>query len=81
MDSAIGWLLDVTVEQNASTLWIKTIEGSILRSTDRHLPSLRILPKNEIVGDELFHILSQQPRITTYLIMTSMGRRCYFVPI
>jgi hypothetical protein len=26
MNSAIGWLLDVTVEQNAATLWIKTTE-------------------------------------------------------
>jgi DNA polymerase elongation subunit (family B) len=63
MDSAIGWLLDVTVEQNAARLWIKTIGGNIIMLTDKYLPSFYILPKNEIAGAELFHILSQQPII------------------
>ncbi len=57
-----GWLLDVTVEQNTATLWIKTIDEDIIRLTDKYLPSFYILPKNEIARAELFHILSQQPR-------------------
>jgi DNA polymerase elongation subunit (family B) len=64
MDNAIGWILDVTVERNTAILWIKTIEGNILRLTDKYRPSFYILPKNGIAGDELFHILSQQPKIT-----------------
>lgn len=63
MDNAIGWLLDATIEQNVATIWIKTLEGSILRLTDKYHPSFYILPKNQHVGDELFHILSQQPKI------------------
>jgi hypothetical protein len=60
MDKAIGWLLDVTVEQNTATLWIKLKEGGILRVVDKYQPSLYILPRNEQAGTELFHILSQQ---------------------
>ncbi len=63
MDSNIGWLLDVTVEHNRTTLWIKTIEGNILRLTDIYQPNLYVLPKNEKAGIELFQILSQQPKI------------------
>ncbi len=62
MNSAIGWLLDVTVERNAATLSIKTIDEDIIRLTDKYLPSFYILPKNEIAGAELFHLLSQQPK-------------------
>src|SRR5437660_2067735 len=62
MDSAIGWLLDVTVERNAATLWIKLKQGGILTLVDKYQPSFYILPRNEQAGTELFHILSQQPR-------------------
>jgi DNA polymerase elongation subunit (family B) len=62
MDSAIGWLLDVTVERNATTLWIKTLAGGLLRLADKYQPCFYILPRNERAGAELFHILSQQPR-------------------
>ena len=36
MECAIGWLLDVTVERNAATLWIKTIEQSILKLVNKY---------------------------------------------
>jgi hypothetical protein len=62
MDSAIGCLLDVTVERNTATLWIKTLAGGILRLADKYQPSFYILPKNERGGAELFHVLSQQPK-------------------
>ena len=62
MDSTIGWLLDVTVEQNAATLWIKTIEQGILKLVYKYQPSFYILPRNEQAGTDLFHILSQQPK-------------------
>jgi hypothetical protein len=59
MDSAIGWLLDVTVERNAATLWIKLKQGGILTLVDKSQPSFYILPRNEQADTELFHILSQ----------------------
>jgi len=62
MECAIGWLLDVTVERNAATLWIKTIEQGILKLVNKYQPSFHILPRNEQAGTELFHILSQQPK-------------------
>ena len=46
MDNAIGWLLDVTVERNAATLWIKLKQGGILRLVDKYQPSCYILPRN-----------------------------------
>ncbi|MGC2575318.1 MAG: DNA polymerase domain-containing protein [Candidatus Nitrosopolaris sp.] len=64
MASAIGWLLDITVDGNAATLWIKTIDGSILRLVDKYQPCLYILPTDENAGIKLFHTLSQQPKIT-----------------
>ncbi|HXX96779.1 MAG TPA: DNA polymerase domain-containing protein [Candidatus Bathyarchaeia archaeon] len=64
MASAIGWLLDVTVDGNAATLWIKTTEGGILRLVDKYQPYLYILPTDESAGIKLFHALSQQPKIT-----------------
>ena len=59
MDSAIGWLLDVTVERNAATLWIMLKQGGILRLVDKYQSCCYILPRNEQAGTELFHILQQ----------------------
>jgi len=39
MDCSTGWLLDVSVGQNRATIWIKTIEGKILRLKDAYQPS------------------------------------------
>jgi DNA polymerase elongation subunit (family B) len=63
MDSRIGWLLDVTIEQNCVTLWIKTTDGKILRLRDSYQPNFYVLPKNENVGADLFHLLSHQSKI------------------
>jgi DNA polymerase elongation subunit (family B) len=60
MDSSTGWLLDVSVGQNRATIWIKTIEGIILRLIDTYQPSVHVLPKDEYAGADLFQILSQQ---------------------
>lgn len=57
MDSTIVWLLDVTVEQNAATLWIKTTDERILRLTDTYHPRFYILSKDERTGLDLFHEL------------------------
>jgi hypothetical protein len=64
IDSTIGWLLDVTIEQNSAILWIKTGDGKILRLRDSYQPNFYVLPKNENAGADLFYTLSQQPKIT-----------------
>jgi hypothetical protein len=84
MESTTGWVLDVTIEQNRAILWIKIIDGPILRLIDNYQPSFYVLPKNEHTGDELFQILSQQPKIKKvdgrvnsliYLIMTVRNKK------
>jgi len=60
MDRSIGWLLDVSIEQNRATIWIKTIEGVILKLIDNYQPNFYVLPKDENTGADLFQILSQQ---------------------
>ncbi len=60
MNCSTGWLLDVSVGQNRTTIWIKTIEGIILRLIDTYQPSFYVLPKDEYAGADLFQILSQQ---------------------
>jgi hypothetical protein len=64
MDTRIGWLLDVTVEQNCVIfpLWIKLVKGKILKLIDTYQPNFYILPRNESTSIELFHVLSLQPR-------------------
>ena len=60
MDCSTGWLLDVSIEQNRATIWIKTSEGTILKLIDNYQPSFYVLPKDEYAGADLFQILSQQ---------------------
>jgi DNA polymerase elongation subunit (family B) len=59
----IGWLLDVSIEQDKVVLWIKTVDKNILRLTDTYQPFFYVLPRNEQDGQYLFHILSQQSAI------------------
>jgi DNA polymerase elongation subunit (family B) len=60
MSSCIGWLFDISMENDQAILWIKTIEKQILKLTDSYQPSLYILPRNESDGLHLFQVLSQQ---------------------
>jgi DNA polymerase elongation subunit (family B) len=59
MDSGTGWLLDVSIEENRATIWIKTSEG-ILRLIDTYQPNFYVLPKDGYTDTDLFQILSQQ---------------------
>jgi hypothetical protein len=59
----IGWLLDVSIEQDKAVLWIKTVDKNILRLTDTYQPFFYLLPRNEQDGQYLFRVLSQQSAI------------------
>jgi DNA polymerase elongation subunit (family B) len=48
------------MEQDKAILWIKTEDKRILRLTDLYQPFFYILPKNELDGTYLFHVLSHQ---------------------
>ena len=62
-DCSTGWLLDVSLEQNRATIWLKTIEGNILRLIDTYQPSLYVLPNDENPCADLFKMLSQQSMV------------------
>ena len=49
-----GWILDVSTEQNRAIIWIKTIEGKILKLSDTYQPTFYALPKNDHAGAEIF---------------------------
>ncbi|MFL6324698.1 MAG: hypothetical protein ACJ72C_08025 [Nitrososphaeraceae archaeon] len=63
MTSCIGWLLDVCIDNDHATLWIKTEDGRILKLIDSYHPGFYILPRNESDGSYLFQILSREEEI------------------
>src|SRR5918912_46881 len=60
MTSCIGWLLDISIENEYAILWIKTEDRQILKLWDSYHPGFYILPRNEPDGLYLFQILSRQ---------------------
>src|SRR6266702_8414658 len=56
----IGWLLDVSIEENHAIIWIKTTDGHTLKLIDSYESCFYILPKSDTDGFQLFQILSQQ---------------------
>jgi DNA polymerase elongation subunit (family B) len=55
-----GWLLDVYVEQNRAIMWVKTLEGKILKLYDTYQPAFYVLPKDGNKDAGLFQVLSQE---------------------
>ena len=61
MTSCIGWLLDVSIDNDHAVLSIKTeVDGQILKLRDSYHPGFYILPRNET----LFQILSREEEIS-----------------
>ena len=63
LTSCIGWLLDVSIDNDHAILWIKTEEGKILKLRDTYYPTFYILPRNDSDGLHLFQILSREEEI------------------
>ena len=64
MTSCIGWLLDVSINNDQAILSIKTEEdGQILKLRDSYRPGFYILPRTESDGLHLFQILSREEEI------------------
>ncbi len=61
--SSKAWLLDVCIERNHAIIWIKTLDGKILKLFDIYQPTFYVLPKNGYEGDSLFQVLSQQSMV------------------
>jgi DNA polymerase elongation subunit (family B) len=65
LTSCVGWLLDVSIENDHAILSIKTEEnGQILKLRDSYNPGFHILPRNEVDGLHLFQILSREEEIS-----------------
>ena len=64
MTSCIGWLLDVSIDNDHAILWIKTEDGQMLKLRDSYNPGFYILPRNESDGLHLFQILSREEEIS-----------------
>jgi DNA polymerase elongation subunit (family B) len=64
LTSCIGWLLDVSINNDHTTLWIKTEDGQILKLKDTYNPGFYILPRNELNGLHLLQILSREEEIS-----------------
>jgi DNA polymerase elongation subunit (family B) len=61
MANCIGWLLDVSIDNEYAILSIKTEEdGQSLKLKDSYRPRFYILPRNEHDGLHLFQILSRE---------------------
>jgi DNA polymerase elongation subunit (family B) len=63
MANCIGWLLDVSINNDYAIVWIKTEKGQILKLRDSYHPGFYILPRNESDGLYLFQILSREEEI------------------
>jgi DNA polymerase elongation subunit (family B) len=63
MAICIGWLLDVSIDNDHAILWIKTEDGQVVKLRDSYHPAFYILPKNESDGLYLFQILSREEEI------------------
>ena len=63
MTSCIGWLLDVSIDNDHVILWIKTQEGQTVKLRDSYHPGFYILPRNESDALRLIQILSREDEI------------------
>ena len=64
MSSCIGWLLDVSIDNDHAILSIKTEEGGqILKLRDSYRPGFYIIPRTESDGLHLFQALSREEEI------------------
>jgi hypothetical protein len=59
LTSCIGWLLDVSIDNDHAMLWIKTEGQEILKLRDSYHPGFYVLPRNE----SLFQILCRKEEI------------------
>jgi hypothetical protein len=56
LTSCIGWLLDVSIDNDRALLFIKTGDGQTIKLRDSYYPGFYTLPRNE----SLFQILLRE---------------------
>jgi hypothetical protein len=63
LTNCVGWLLDISIDNDHAILSIKTEDGQILKLRDLYRPGFYILPRNEADGIHLFQMLSREEEI------------------
>jgi len=59
-----GWILDVYIEGEKAVTWLRTIDGSRLKLTDRYHPRLYILPRAGLEND-VFNVMMGSPNVSS----------------
>ena len=62
MTSRIGWLIDVSIDNDHVILWIKTEKGQTVKLRDFYHPGFYILPRNESDAYVLFKFYPKKKR-------------------
>jgi hypothetical protein len=53
--TCVGWLFDISIENDKAILWIKTIDRQILKLRDYYQPSFYIIYRNDF---DILHLSS-----------------------
>ncbi|MEN3057345.1 MAG: DNA polymerase domain-containing protein [Candidatus Methanosuratincola petrocarbonis] len=56
MGTLEGWILDAYVQGPEAVVWIKTVDGEVLRLRDRHAPFFHVLPAEGMEEDLAYRI-------------------------
>lgn len=63
MGSAEGWILDVYIEGDEAVTWLKTADNRAIKLRDRYQPTLYMLPKSRVQGEQLISLLQTHPSV------------------
>ena len=63
LNRAIGWLLDVFIQDDKAIILIRTDKGDVLSLCDNYHPSFYIMPQTNEAGNALIKILQAVPNI------------------
>ena len=67
--TCVGWLFDISIENDKAIIWIKTEDKKILKLRDSYKTSFYILPRNESDGLQLL-------RTSKLIFFLACLRRC-----
>jgi DNA polymerase elongation subunit (family B) len=58
-----GWILDTYIQGANAIVWVKTLEGTVLKLHEPYSPSLFALPKSREAGESLLQAVSEHPSV------------------
>jgi DNA polymerase elongation subunit (family B) len=63
MKTVEGWILDTYIQGADAIVWVKTIEGTVLKLRQPYSPSLYALPESRETGESLLQGVSEHPSV------------------